>query len=360
MARLLARGLFAALAVALFPAVQATAEPGAPRAAAATLWPTTRFHGTDYVDARDLAERLGLKITRAKEGLQWHLAEGGKVRLVLEDSNRDFYFDGLRIFLGQPVINAKGTLWVSRIDVIKLIAPLFRPADRREALPATPPRTIVLDAGHGGSDPGKENLTVGINEKAATLDVVLRLKKLLELEGWRVLLTRADDSRLASDQVTDLQRRAEFANKNQADLFLSVHFNSAPGNITGIETYSMAPQFMLSTSDDKKDEMTDKAFPSNKRDYANLLFGERIHRALLHGLKTPDRGFKRGRLLVLRFVECPGVLVECGYLSNDAEARRVASPEFRAQIAQALADGLRNYAAALAALGPPPAPARSP
>ena len=96
------------------------------------------------------------------------------------------------------------------------------------------------------------------------------------------------------------------------------------------------------------------AYPSNRLDYANLFLGEQLHRALLTGLKTPDRGFKRARKAVLRMLDCPGVLVECAFLSNDAEARRVATPEFRQQIAEALAAGLKNYAEALAALQPIP------
>ncbi len=356
MARPIARGL---LAAALFLA-HSTAADLAPvrlpptRPAAPVLWPVTRLANTDYVNASDLAERFGLRIERARSGSLLRLTDASGVRLVLEDHNRDCYLDGLRVFLGLPVLGAKGTLWVSKIDVIKLLAPLFRPIDHLQFFPANAPQTIVLDAGHGGSDPGKENKTVGVNEKTFTLDVVLRLKKLLEAQGWRVLLTRADDTRLASDQITDLQRRAGFANQNHADLFLSVHFNSAPSAITGIETYTMAPQFMLSTADDKRDEMTDKAFPGNKLDYANLLLGAQLHRALLAGLKTPDRGFKRGRLHVLRFIECPGALVECAYLSSDAEARRVATPEFREQIARALADGLKNYSAVLETLRPKP------
>jgi len=99
--------------------------------------------------------------------------------------------------------------------------------------------------------------------------------------------------------------------------------------------------------------MTKVAFPANRLDYANLLFGAQIHRAMRSALKTPDRGFKRGRLAVLRLLDCPGALVECAYLSNDAEARRVATPEFRQQIAEALAQGVTDYAATLAALRTP-------
>ena len=171
-----------------------------------------------------------------------------------------------------------------------------------------------------------------------------------------MLLVRTEDKELSKDKKTDLQLRDDFANRSNADLFLSIHFNSAPAAITGVETYAMAPQFMLSTGDETGDDMTRVAYPGNRLDYANLLFGEQLHRGLLAGLKTPDRGFKRARKAVLRMLDCPGALVECAYLSNDVEARRVAAPEFRQQIAESLADGIRNYAAALAALRPPAAP----
>ena len=71
-------------------------------------------------------------------------------------------------------------------------------------------------------------------------------------------------------------------------------------------------------------------------------------------LRTPDRGLKHARYSVLRMLDCPGVLVECAYLSSNTEARRVATPEFRQLIAQALATGLQNYATALDALHPKP------
>jgi N-acetylmuramoyl-L-alanine amidase len=181
--------------------------------------------------------------------------------------------------------------------------------------------------------------------------VARRLKKLLELQGWRVLLTREEDTELAKNKKADLALRTVVANQNKAELFISIHFNSAPEAISGVETYSMTPQFMRSTgASEQGDDMTKQAFPGNRFDYANLLLGEKLHRALLAGLKTPDRGFKRGRWGVLRMLDCPGVLVECDYLSNDAAARRVAMPAYRQQIAEALADGVRDYAATVQAL----------
>ena len=73
-----------------------------------------------------------------------------------------------------------------------------------------------------------------------------------------------------------------------------------------------------------------------------------MHRRLLARLKTEDHGFKRARFAVLRLVDCPSVLVEAGYLSNDAEARKIASDEYRGDIAEALAAAVDAYAASLA------------
>ena len=314
------------------------------------LWAVTSLRNTDYVSLREVAQRFALKAAWAKPEVAMTLSDARGVRLAFEGNQHDFYFDNLRIFLGAPILNYKDGLWISLLDAIKIVAPLFRPADHFAFLPQQAPKTIVLDPGHGGIDPGTESKRLGLNEKTLTLEVALRLKPLLEARGWRVLLTRTEDRELSRDKKTDLLLRNEFANRQKADVFLSIHFNSAPDNIAGIETYTMAPRSMRSTGDELGDEMTKVAYPSNRFDYANLLFGAEIHRALRATLKTPDRGYKRGRLAVLRMLDCPGVLVECGYLSNEMEARRLATPAFRQQIAEALAAGLDNYAAALTAL----------
>jgi N-acetylmuramoyl-L-alanine amidase len=340
----------------------AAPPPAAPRAAAVTLplaaasvirlWPFKRLYNGDYVDVQAIANRYGLKATWVSSGRIMQLAEAhGRVRLRFEDRKHDFLLDGVRVFMGTPTASHVGSLWVGKIDVIKTIAPLLQPADHASQLPA-PPRLIVLDAGHGGSDPGMQNTTLHLDEKNLTLDVVLRLKKLLEMRGYRVILTRSDDRRLDPAQRADLLKRDEVANRAKADLFLSVHFNSAPPTVTGTETYVMTPQFQLSSGTDKKDDTVDKSFPGNRQDFANVVLGYHLQRAVLAGLKTSDRGFKRGRRLVLCFPECPAALVEAAYLSNNPEAGRVATPEFRQRTAQAIADGVNDYAETLAAFHP--------
>ncbi len=369
-ARLPVRGVLVVLALWPVIAVQAQptagpAKPEIPSSFAASvpvrtaptrpvkLWSFIRLRGTDYVSLREVAERFGLKPAWAKSAVVQTLGDTRGVRFNFESNQRDFFFDGARIFLGAPVLFEKDTLWVSKLDLIKIVAPLCRPSDQVPYLPIPTPKLIVIDAGHGGIDPGTQNLKLGLSEKTFTLDVALRLAKLLGASGWRTLLIRDKDIELSRDKKVDLLMRDEVANRNNADLYLSIHFNSAGPAVSGIETYSLAPQFMFSAGEEQGDDMTKVAYPGNRLDYANLLFGEQLHRAMIAGLKTPDRGYKHARKAVLRMLNCPGALVECAYLSNDAEARRVATPEFRQKIAESLAAGVQNYATELATLRPP-------
>jgi len=341
--RSLALGL-ATLALMASALAQSTASvranPTRP-AAASTDMVVARFNGEPHVELAALAKKLDLKFTVT--GKKAVFADASGPRFAFEADDRDFYLDGVRIHLSRPVVAIGSALWVAKLDAEKIVAPLARPADLAAQLPAAP-RLIVIDPGHGGTDPGTENKKVRIAEKTAALDVAVRLKKLLETRGWRVRLTREGDTRFSGNPRVDLPLRANFANQAGADLFVSIHFNNAPQAIKGVETYVLPTQHMLSTAATSPDEDTPRALPGNRFDQANLLLGYSLHRAMIRGLGTPDRGFKRARWAVLRTLNCPGVLVECGYLSNDEEARRVAQPAFRQQIADALADGLGAYA----------------
>jgi N-acetylmuramoyl-L-alanine amidase len=384
MARFSARGL--SLLLALLTACSAPAQPKTPPAAAPAsvkpeavaptqpspepvraaptrpvqVWPFTKFRGLDYVAVRDIAKRYGLKAAWTKPDAVLTLSDAKGVRFTFKRDERDFYLDGARVFLGELTYLSGDDLWVPKLDVIKTIAPIFAPADQLAFMPA-PPKTIVLDPGHGGTDPGKQNVRFKLDEKDMALDVALRLKKLLEVRGYRVVMTRSTDKRFSNSPIIDLPLRAEVANKEGADLFVSIHFNAVdrePERVSGTETYVMTPQFQISTQPEVDKAMIKEAYPGNKQDMANALLGYTLHRQLVADLKTSDRGYKRYRLAVLRPLLCPGVLVESAYLSNDTEAKRVATPEFRQQIADALAEGLANYAAALAALRPVPPPVK--
>lgn len=328
----------------------------------AHLWRFSRLQGSEYVSLNDIAEHYGLKPAWVKPALVRTLADEQGVRFKFESNERDCYLDGVRVFLGAPTLLHRGELWVSKMDVIKTIAPLIRPVDSRTLLPPGPPKLIVLDAGHGGTDPGKQNLKYKLDEKDMTLDVTFRLQKILELRGYRVLLTRDKDIRFSNSPAIDLPWRAEIANKAGADLFLSIHFNAVDPRdaqrVSGSETYVLTPQHMTSTQPESDASMLKVSYPGNRSDTANVLLGFHLHRQLVTGLKSSDRGFKRYRYAVLRTLDCPGVLVEAAYLSNDTEAARVGTPEFRQQIAEAIADGVQAYGSVLGSLRPTQTPSK--
>jgi N-acetylmuramoyl-L-alanine amidase len=371
MARFSARGL--SLLLLWLTACSAPAQPRPPAPAPvppepvravptrpAQLWPFTRFRGLDYVAVRDLAKRYGLKAAWTKAAAEMTLSDARGVRFTFRRDERDFYLDGARVFLGDLTYLSGDDLWVPKLDVIKTIAPIFAPADHAAFLPA-PPQTIVLDPGHGGTDPGNQNLRRKLDEKDMTLDVAARLKKLLETRGYRVVMTRTTDKRFSNSPAVDLPLRAEVANKEHAGLFISIHFNAVdrdPERVTGVETYVLTPQSQASTQPEQDKSMIRQQYPGNQQDMVNALLGYTLHRQLVTDLKSSDRGYKRARWAVLRTLSCPGVLVESAYLSNDAEARRVATAEFRQQIAEAIAEGVSNYAAALAALRPAAPPVK--
>ena len=314
----------------------------------------TRFKNVDYVAANDFAARLGLKAQWAEAQRELTLTAGAR-RLVLTAAKREIRCDGLRIFLGDAVQLRGGKLFVSKTDYERCLLPLLRPD--QVGTPAPRLRTIVLDPGHGGGDPGMENRALRVQEKVLALDVALRLEKLLQAEGYRVVLTRRDDRQLAPTKDADLQRRAIIANAAGADLFLSIHFNSLFPNtrVGGTEVYAFTrpgqrsdPAWGPGQADDTEKE----AAPVNRHDAWTSLLAHALHRETIAGLKTSDRGHKTKHLAVLRGLNCPGVLVESVFLSNDAEARRAATPAYRQQIAESLAAGIRSYAATLDALRP--------
>jgi N-acetylmuramoyl-L-alanine amidase len=310
-----------------------------------------RISGVGYVALDGIAGSLGMRADADGDGRRHTLSDAGH-QVRLEAASREVFIDGLRLFLGDPTVERGGDLLVSRIDYEHRLLPLLRP--RLAGPPPRTPRTIAIDPGHGGSDHGTENRRLGLMEKTFTLDVGLRLRKLLEQQGYRIVMTRTDDTRLAPDQVTDLQRRAEVANLAGADLFLSIHFNSvAPdARTTGSEVYIFPPEFQRSSPSwqNREDDSEREASAVNRNDRWNTVFAHALHRELLRVLRTEDRGEKLKHLGVLRGLQCPGALAECAFLSNDAEALRIASPGFRQQVAEALDAGILAYGAEMEAL----------
>lgn len=272
--------------------------------------------------------------------------------LVLHPGSALVRWDGLEVRLGFAPQLIDNQPYAHSLDLYKTIQPLLEgePPPGADAQPV-----IVIDPGHGGENAGAKSVLNNRYEKEFTLDWALRLQALLEAGHCRVFLTRSNDTDLA------LSNRVAFAVQHRADVFVSLHFNSAAPNETesGLETYCLTPAGMPSSLTRGFADEVGQSFPNNAFDAQNLLLALRIHRALLEVNGHRDRGIRHARFPgVLRGQQGPAVLVEGGYLSNPQEARRIEDPAYRQKLAEALARALLPKSAAppMAALLTEPKP----
>jgi N-acetylmuramoyl-L-alanine amidase len=172
------------------------------------------------------------------------------------------------------------------------------------------PATVVIDAGHGGYDrggvPGQR-----IVEKDKTLDVALRLRRILQADGYKVIMTRDQDV------FVPLGTRVTIANSYRNAVFISIHFNcSTRLGANGIETYY---------------------YSSGSAELAAS-----IHRNVVASAPTENRGIRRRGFFVLRRTSVPAVLVECGFLTNPEEGRLAQTDGYRQKLAEQIARGIRR------------------
>jgi N-acetylmuramoyl-L-alanine amidase len=249
----------------------------------------------------------------------------------IQAGSRAVKIGGITHYLGFEPTDQGGTICIHPLDRIKTFEPLT-------LAPTWPhPKVLVLDPGHGGVQAGSRCLTGNRFEKEFTLDWALRLRPLLEAQGWTVHLTRTNDSELS------LADRVRVAETQQAGLFISLHFNSSFPNTQahGLETYCLTPCGLTSTTTRAYADDTTATFPNNQHDAANLVLARRIHRHLLGATGTADRGIRRARFMdVLRGQNRPAVLVEGGFLSNAEESQRINTPAYRQRLAEGVARAL--------------------
>jgi N-acetylmuramoyl-L-alanine amidase len=192
----------------------------------------------------------------------------------------------------------------------------------------------VIDAGHGGQDTGCSGPR-GAMEKTIALDVAQRLRSYLMKAGFQVYMTRE------SDRFIELEDRAERAKRWGADIFVSIHLNSAgSSDANGSETYSMTAAGQSSTSGGKGEA----AEAGNRFDAMNSSLAYNIQRSIIAQAKTADRGVKKARFVVLKHATCPAVLIETGFVTNKREEARFMTDEFREQLALGIARGIHGYA----------------
>ena len=301
-------------------------------------WDVVKVAGRDYVTVESIRRFYGFeKLTRSGNAVT---LENKAVVMKLTVGRQDCYMNNVKFVFSYNVESSGSQALVSRVDLAKLIDPVLRP----NYIPGAGNfRTIILDAGHGGKDPGATN-PYG-TEATYNLRLANKLKPLLEQQEFRVLMTRS------SDRYLSLQQRVDIANRIADNaIFISLHFNAGGRHARGIETFTLSPQGVahygrgLRTSDFH-------ARTGNQQDSANIALATAVHGSVLRrlGSNTFDRGIKRARYSVLTGVRHPAILFEGGFMSHPYEARLVDNDAYQNALARGIADAVLKYRFAVGA-----------
>ncbi len=301
-----------------------------------------------------------------KEGIRWDYDALSKV-IVLKKDDQVFrlLIDSSRMLAGDqihqlsaPVILKDGIVYVAAdfVDVIKKSA-----KSARQGEPFTAPvflrqvNSVILDAGHGGKDPGAIGRR-GLKEKDIVLDVVKRLARILEKSGVKVYQTRSKDI------FIPLEERSHIANERQADLFISIHANANKSRwVEGFEVYYLteavdddarafaaaenAPLTQYEGLDSNaaylKAIVWDLIYTENRKESIEL--ARYICEAVSQDLKLAMNGVRGAPFAVLKGAFMPAVLVEIGYISNKGGEKKLRNPAYRQKMAESLARGILKF-----------------
>ena len=191
-------------------------------------------------------------------------------------------------------------------------------------------RSIFLDPGHGGSDPGA--ISGGVREKDLTLSVYNKVSSKLASLGYTVLTSRN------VDKDVDLVDRADQANKANADMLLSIHFNAGGRGVArGIETYYYQSQA------DRVPKINKENHNNAERLERSRKLANKVQQNLLYQTGANDRGVKRASFTVLRETSIPSILVELGFIDNPEERNKIKTNEYQERLANGIVDGIVEY-----------------
>jgi N-acetylmuramoyl-L-alanine amidase len=296
--------------------------------------PRVSVHGKECVRLEDWARanRFQVKWTTPRQSLKLLNA---RHTLAFTADSRRISLNGIYVWLSAPITVRGNSAYIAAIDLSTAIDPLLWPSVNP---PGQTIRSICLDPGHGGRDPG--NREGRQQEKKYTLLLAKELAEKLMEAGFKVCLTRNTDT------FVDLPQRPELAKRRGADLFVSLHFNSADGagasGVSGVEVYCMTPARTSSTNARGEGASTG-SYPGNRFDPKNVQLAYQIQKTMVRKLGVEDRGVRRARFAVLRSATMPAVLIEAGFMSHAREARQIYDAASRRRMAQAIAEGLLAY-----------------
>ncbi len=220
----------------------------------------------------------------------------------------------------------KKTIWLLTFSLVLLSSLALNQAAKQSIAVLSPlllDKIIIIDAGHGGIDPG----VIGVNgslEKDITLNIAQNLAEILRNNGAQVILSREQDIALGSDKSTDLIARVDLVEQNQADIFISIHGNSFPHDSSSHGAQSFF-------------------FAANEQ---GQILAETIQNELISHLGNTNRqALAHNSAYILKHITVPAAMVEVGFLSNSDEEALLNDEAYQWQISMAIYQGLTDYLA---------------
>lgn len=284
-----------------------------------------------YVHLRDVAVNYGLTFAYTKKNSK---ITGATIydktrKATFSSSYRDGKVNDVQVYFLYPMLVRNNEPYISEVDFLTCLDPLLR----YKTPVKLGMKTIMIDAGHGGSDPGAINGSH--KEKVYTLQIAKRLQTQLEKLGFRVIMTRTGDT------YPTLQERAALCRKHKPDLYISIHCNSSTNKTpSGIETYRAVP---VGGTETKGSKVKTEKQSANEFDANSSRLAYEIHKGVLSATGGTDRGTRHQAIYVIGNASCPAVLVEVGYLSNSTEVKKIASPDYQNKIVSGILAGLAGY-----------------
>ncbi len=284
--------------------------------------------GSDYVRLAEWAKSAGCAMKWNKKDGEVAVS-GPSARLGFSIDSRRAEISGVTVWLSLPVVNRNGQPLISAVDVRSTIEPVLWPRKSEARV-----RTVCLDPGHGGKDTGR--IQGRHYEKKFTLLLAQETAALLKEQGFKVVMTRTTDT------VVELSDRPQLASRRGADVFVSLHYNAAETAVHGVEVFCLAPPGM-NASDAGGGKSSHRAETGNTQDERNVLLAYLMQKSITRSLPLEDLGLKRSHFEVLRLAQVPAILIEGGFLSNPAEAKKIYDAAFRKRMARAIVDGIAAY-----------------
>ena len=282
--------------------------------------------GRKYYRLYDIARYMRLKLY--KNGSRYEL-NGTQGRMVFTPDKRYGSFNGTVLNYDFVPAMRGGELYISSADFFNHLQVLFLPVSLRPL----GVRTILIDPGHGGNDQGASGRFS--KEKDLTLQISLRLQRILRKMGYRVYVTRNNDRKI------ELADRARAGASIKADMFISIHMNAAANrSVRGIETFALTAPGAPSSGTVKVDYTQ---YPGNAALWNSYFLAWNVQTQLIKNMRANDRGVKQARFVVLRESRCPSILIECGFISNYHDEKLLNDPAYQERLALSVAWGIYYY-----------------